>query len=1491
MCHLCDVVCRSSGVGHPLKDCALLLRPQINKARRGQEIMVRKWVILLIIVCLSPTIAASSVSDSELFALHTLYNVTHGDDWDWRSEVTDGPVWNFSSYPDVDPCNDDGQVWQGLICSSAPVVCNVEKCNITSLDLGEYDLRGPIPIEISTLLSLTRLVLTGNGLTGLFPPQLSSLVNLTYLSVSYNELSGTLPTTLGKLVYIDISFNKFWGTLPVDYAVYPYLEHVMVTSNKFTGTIPSSICSLSSVTKLNLGSNPTHGHIPECMGFMSILRTLDISDTSTSGSIPSTLGMGQSLADLTLDRTRLQGTLPVELANCTALKIFQGSDNSFEGSIPSQWGSMASLSDFRIASAGLNGSLFAGMGHWQHLNVKIDLSGNSLTGTIPASFGSLTKVVTVLLSYNCLTGTIPSELGCMSHLKYLYVNDNRLNGSIPDTFQQLTVLESLYLENNKLTGPIPTVLFKASRLIYLFLQGNSLTGPIPSQLGLLSKLYRLGLSSNSLTGPIPDAIADSTLLRLFAAEDNFLTGLLPSGFQKNHRLETLRLSRNALSGPLLSPSENWNINIVDVQFNFLTGPIPSAFALLSSLRSLNVNNNLMTGTLLSGFSYARKLLYLEVQHNFFTGRLPEDLGQVPLVEINFQQNALSGTLPASFGNITSLEVLLGNGNKLTGHLQNILWQAPSMHLQILDVSDNLLEGSIPQSVFIMPYLRVLALTYNCFHGKLPKSICNATRMDVLSLDGLSAQRMCADSKHIPFSSARVHRKLEGSLPSCIFEVSSLQALYLSGNGLSGTLAEIADSAKLVNLSISHNRLFGTIPKSIRARPWVNLDLSYNKFQGECSHFSESTSNQSFALDVNRLSGKYPRTLLHARKARVLADNLFACDGSPLSDSSTDEYSCGSTELDASMYAPCVACAVLMCLVLAAMLGHYNVVKDNFVVDGLVSWSGDILNNIAFSDLCIAKPEFVHLSVFCRTLKEIPRDVCAVMVAGLVCCLPIYVLKVMDMGQSSTDYATHSHLYAWTVSMVYVTGKLPATLLLLGGLGSLFVVILGWRWKTRTFRKLLSTSPSPTSVRSISDSVVLYVVLIINLCVVAAVNGLYVYFTLREMSGHSKLLIQFSMAAFKSLYGIAIIPACSAMLVDRDIDKTWFTVTSLIFNGIIAPAVVTAFTSPSCFQGLLVDPAPFNSAYSYVACSATVELGARFFCVEYAEVSVDVIPVTPPLTYNYMCTSVLLAAYIPVYLYVYGLQIILQLLVPVLRRQWVSMPASIRRMEHGMLWPDNWSPDSHSSWQLLKSHTVVSSFLGHIALLLTFGLFFPPLALSIVVTCALYSMQIRWMLGGFIRHRMKSIRPLYGHDDGGEGSGVGGEKCLGLFHLRADLAVICLEKNASHWIEAVERCLWFVAATVSLFYAVLCWDLAGDDTGWKYSAWVPISVFCFLCVMMVYMRGCLRLSIVRQHVRKVLRHGVSWCSKEPRAEKSTQDGLEIVGEEHWSSLHSTSQKNG
>jgi hypothetical protein len=126
------------------------------------------------------------------------------------------------------------------------------------------------------------------------------------------------------------------------------------------------------VTGLNLGFNQLSGTLPcnpSVWGALQHLRFLSARSNKLSGTLPTELRLLTKLENLNLRRNRISGTLP-EWDPLQRLRHFSVSVvNQLSGTIPASFGSLHELGE------GQHGGL--------------DLSNNHLRGSIPASFSSL----------------------------------------------------------------------------------------------------------------------------------------------------------------------------------------------------------------------------------------------------------------------------------------------------------------------------------------------------------------------------------------------------------------------------------------------------------------------------------------------------------------------------------------------------------------------------------------------------------------------------------------------------------------------------------------------------------------------------------------------------------------------------------------------------------------------------------------------------------------------------------------------------------------------------------------------------------------------------------------------------------------------------------------------------------------------------------------------------------------------------------------------
>lgn len=155
-----------------------------------------------------------------------------------------------------------------------------------------------------------------------------------------------------------------------------------------------------------------------------------------------------------------------------------------------------------------------------------------------------TSVEALDLAGNGLAGTLPATLDNLTGLRLLFLGNNAIGGSIP-ALPHLVELQDLALGSNALDGPIPS-LDTLVELRDVDLGNNLLSGPLPS-IATLTRLLRLDVSDNRLSGSLP-SLAGHPDLSVFNVTDNAFTGTIPS-LDGLSSLQAFLVARNALEGP------------------------------------------------------------------------------------------------------------------------------------------------------------------------------------------------------------------------------------------------------------------------------------------------------------------------------------------------------------------------------------------------------------------------------------------------------------------------------------------------------------------------------------------------------------------------------------------------------------------------------------------------------------------------------------------------------------------------------------------------------------------------------------------------------------------------------------------------------------------------------------------------------------------------------------------------------------------------------
>lgn len=1241
------------------------------------------------------------------------------------------------------------------------------------------------------------------------------------------------------------------------------------------GPLPSSLGNLSQLNVLDLQQNTLTGTIPAVLSNLQNLEVLMLFANQLVGPIPESFGDLQGLVQLRLQSNGLTGEIPPQLGNLLLLEHLFLSNNHLDGTIPTEIGNLAQLWELYLFGNSFTGSIPEEFGNFLLLTA-LEMDGNHLTGTIPAALGNLRAMQYMYLSANNLNGTIPAGL-CVSTIIQLGLNDNHLTGTIPNEIGRLTMADELFLYDNLLTGTIPAGVGNMSAIINLHLYNNLLSGTLPNELGNCSNLDWLALYNNCLSGPVPPELgnipADLVSLEL---SYNCLTGTVPSALS-SIELSILLLDNNRLSGTL--PPELGNqqkLQRLTLWNNLMTGTIPAEYGSMHSLGVLYLSDNIFTGTIPPQLSQLPLLLYLYLAANHLTGTVPAQLTALALQVLDLSAQHLHGAIPPTIGNMTSLSYLRLNGNIMTSTVPESLTQlhfltslfvnnnkftgpvAPFINvtsqtlLSTMQLSSNGFTGQIPDNLFTLPSLQTVVLGGNCFTGTLPTAACNSPHLLTLSMDGLHTGATCR-VQIIPgvLTAYELANPIRSGVPTCLYQMATLNTLHLSGNGLTGTLPDaIALSDKLVDVSLSHNRLTGTIAGAFQQRIWYNLDLSYNKFTGALSDdFATVPGNltvmEALGLTVvsgtadqynnpygavtlrnNRLSSTLPGTVDCMQNVSVLSGNLFDCAADrqdlPERDPGLSKYTCGSSAFNSLYYSYLSLLASVMSVAVAVYVWRTRGLDRCWAMAlEMARWMA-----VASKYQECSPPECDLLRRF-EYVLQVLNEICKVAAWST---LYIVVLMTPLYAILSRYYGTHAYAYAWTVSAAYLSSSTALALMLVFLCGLLALMVGAF---LRTLQQLSHTShhvsfsavdtaatnhgpPKQDSTRWLRRG--LYVVLFTaNTVVVVAANVGYVLTTINSGNADQELA-QIGLSVFKLLWGnvgLVLLLRWAQQQLSRSAEDVQYNSTRSffvlqvfvqIFNLIVVPCAVVAALSPDCFSDAIASGSSVTTYFTYYDQKDCIAVYGSGACAQYSGVTIAGSTFNPPFTYSYQCSASLITFYAPTFVYMGLFATFANPVLSVIKRAvYVRLPQKSKwKPMADVLVPRILRPSGASSVPFDKPYSpqrpywdanhLMVMLMSYLSVLLTFGLVFPPLALVMLVTICATVLLSRIEVGRFLSDAIAENIHKYSYIVDGECDGVG---------------------SVSKLIQTA-RMLGFVMCG---FYALFLFDALGDSQGAARAAWV------------------------------------------------------------------------
>ncbi|KAI0503501.1 hypothetical protein KFK09_014435 [Dendrobium nobile] len=743
-----------------------------------------------------------------------------------------------------------------------------------------WNLSGKIDSSLLQLKSLEQLDLSYNTFGGIpIPHFFGSLKNLRYLNLSRAGFSGTVPAQLGnlsRLQYLDLSYSfprlvvhdchwvsglsslKFLSMNSIDLSmagtglfqqlnrlsslrelhmqgcgsegIVQNLPFINLTSlkvidlsfNSFNSMIPKWFANLSSLVHLDLSDAAFYGPIPEIFRISS-LKFIYLWSNNLKANISELLGGNlRQIENIQLASTGVQGFLPDSIGNLTSLVELNLFGNSIEGGIPSSMGKICNLERLTLDQNKLTLALpkfleVEGCLSDKPLQNLFDLtmSLNGIGGTLPEWLGELQNLIVLDLAYNMITGLIPPSIGNLSHLTKLSLYKNQLNGTPPLTLGYLSKLESFSVSSNQLTGTMNEEHFsKLSCLKFLSMFSNSLTIKFSSSWVPPFQIQYLVMSSCQLDSQFPSWIKTQKEIIFFDISNNSISGKIPNWFwDLSSSILYLNISFNKFKGRIKNPMKIAPFANVDIRNNLLSGSIP------------------MPST---------QVELLDFSCNQFSGTIPSNFGQLQphIIYLSLASNNLSGIIPSSIGYLQKLQIINLSNNFLIGSIPSSLQNC--FDLKALVLEHNNLSGQIPHSLGKLLDLRTLHLSDNDLSGPIPQSLQNCTNLETLDLG---------------------NNNLNDSIPAWLGErLPALRILRLRSNKFTGQIPfQLSNLKSLQVLDLANNHLFGSIPRISGAfnalnSPWiVNTYLRYGHYIG--TYYEENIS-----IDVNKKQQIYTKTL-------------------------------------------------------------------------------------------------------------------------------------------------------------------------------------------------------------------------------------------------------------------------------------------------------------------------------------------------------------------------------------------------------------------------------------------------------------------------------------------------------------------------------------------------------------------------------------------------------------------------------------------------------
>ncbi|KAB2613213.1 tyrosine-sulfated glycopeptide receptor 1-like [Pyrus ussuriensis x Pyrus communis] len=318
-------------------------------------------------------------------------------------------------------------------------------------------------------------------------------------------------------------------------------------------------------------------------------------------------------------------------------------------------------------------------------------------------------------------------------------------------------------------------------------------------------------------------------------------------------------------GITCDPDEQSHVVAISLPSRGLSGVVSPAITNLTRLTHLDLSHNSLLGSLPDDLlSALPSLEFVDLSFNRLIGRFPQSSNQSSHLQIiNLSSNFFNGTIPSSIL-VPSVSVFNVSNNSFSGSIP-VSNGGNHTSLTFLDLSFNEFTYTIPLGIGLCSKLQTFRAGFNDLNGSLPDEIFMLADLKQLSL---------------PFNS------LSGPLIDGIMNLTNLRILELYSNQFLGSIpGGIGNLFRLEKLLLYVNNFTGALPPSLaNCTNLSTLNLRLNNLTGELSAFNFSTLQRLTTLDLsnNNFSGELPQSLYSCKSltAIKLASNQLTGEISP-----------------------------------------------------------------------------------------------------------------------------------------------------------------------------------------------------------------------------------------------------------------------------------------------------------------------------------------------------------------------------------------------------------------------------------------------------------------------------------------------------------------------------------------------------------------------------------------------------------------------------------